>query len=1080
MFKPTTKQKGFAFTVALSPVVIIFSLLFGLMRQPTAVHAADFTVNIYSDTSDGSCGDGTCSLRDAIALAAAADTIYLPAGSYTLSSTLGQINLAKTLSFIGQGAAPGDTVIDGGNAIRLFSISSGTVTFNNLTLQNGQPSSGNGGAILTSGAGSIILDNAIVKDSETLGNGGAIYLAGGTLNVINGSQIVSNTAVASVNGSGGGIYANQGTVNLTDSLIAHNSAQFGGGIRLNQSSAQLIINDGEIINNSGIAPGSSNPFSGGGINSGTGTVIMNSGLISGNTAYRGGGALVSAGTFTLNGGTISNNESNYGGGFYIVAANALLTINDGEVSSNRSVADIFGGGGLYIFQGKAVQNGGVISGNTAVNFGGGLEVRMGSFQMNGGSLSGNSAGNWGGAIYNDQGTLTITHGTLTGNSSVLGGGAIATGASSSNTVSSSVIYGNSTITQTGGGILNTGTLTLTNVTLSDNEASSGGGLQNQGTATLTNVTIYENTAVASGGGVNASDGTLTVVNSILAGNSAASGPDCAGTMVSQGYNLIQNGSCTVNGSTTGHVSGDPQLGALALNGGSTLNHALASGSPALDAGTNASCATADQRGVARPIDGNGDSTATCDMGAFEFGTSLTISDVTITEGNSGTQTASFVVTLTPDSPAPVTVNYATAAGTAVSPEDYVSNSGQLTFTPGDTEEIIEITINGDSKDEIDETFLVNLSGASGASIADGQAVGTITDDDAAPSLSIADTSVTEGDGGTTTAVFTVTLSAVSGKTVSVNYATQSDTAVSPGDFVSNSGTVVISPGDTQKSINVTVNGDTTDENNETFLVNLSDAINATLNDAQANGAIINDDSPPNMSINDVVVAEGNSGTNNATFTVSLDQASGKTITVNYATLAGSAVAGTDYTIASGTLTFTPGEMEENISVLISGDLLDEDDEVFYVILSGVTNAVVSDDQGQATISDDDAPPTLTIADVTVSEGDSGTSTAVFTVNLSHPSSKIISVNVTSANGSATANEDYTAVAQTLTFNPGGPLSQTVSVTIIGDTEDESSETFQLLLSNPSNATLATSFATGTISNDDSTTFAVYIPFVISP
>ncbi len=1071
------KQKGFALALALGQIILILPLLFWLLRQPTAVHALNWNVNTFTDASDGSCGDGTCSLRDAVLLASATDTIYLPAGNYTLSSALGEISIAKTISLVGQGTTPADTTIDGDHAIRLFNISSGSVTFNNLTLQNGQPASGNGGAILTSGTSSITLDNSIITNSVTLGNGGGIYLASGTLNILNGSQVVSNTAVASASGSGGGIYSNNGPVNLTDSTIASNTAQLGGGLTLNLAAAQLTINNGQFLNNKALLI---NSFTGGALNIGFGSAIMHSGLISGNTAFRGAGAVINSGSFTLNGGTVTDNESDYGAAFYVRNPSALLTINEGTINSNRSVAAIFGGGALYIFQGQAVQNGGAINGNTAVNLGGAMEVRQGGFTMNGGTISGNSAGNWGGAIYNDMGTITITNGTLTNNNSALGGGAIATGADSHNLIRQSVIYTNTSPAQTGGAILNTGTLTLTNVTLSDNLANVGGALQNEGTATLTNVTVYENTAVSSGGGLNENGGTLNVVNSLIAGNSAPTGADCAGTIVSQGYNLIQDSTdCTVSGSTTGNIGGDPLLAALALNGGSTLNHAIGSSSPALDAGDNATCASIDQRGVSRPIDGNGDTTATCDIGAFERGASLTIDDVTITEGNSGSKTASFTVTLVPASPAPVTVNYATADGTAVLADtDYVNSSGQLTFVPGDTEKIIEITINGDSKDEWDETFLVNLSGASEATISDGQGVGTITNDDTAPTLSIADTSVTEGDSGTTTAAFTVTLSAISGKTVEVDFATGDDTAVSPTDYTADSGTLTFTPNDTQEVINISVNGDLTDEDAESFFVTLSNESNATIADGEATGSLTDDDNPPHISINDIMVTEGSSGTSNATFTVMLDQASSKTITVDYETFADSATAGTDYTITSGTLTFDPGNTQKTITVLVTGDPIDENDELFFVNLTGAANATLADDQGQATITDDDAPPTLSIADVTVIEGDSGTKTAVFTISLSHESSKVVTVDVDSSDGTAAAGEDYTAVATTLIFNPGESLSQIVNVTIHADTTTESSETFLLTLSSASNATLGSSQATGTISDDDG--IYIFLPFVVKP
>ncbi|MCP4415584.1 MAG: CSLREA domain-containing protein, partial [Chloroflexi bacterium] len=391
-------RKGFAIGLGISQAIIIVSLLFWLLQHTPTIHAADWNVNTFIDTTDGSCNDGTCSLRDAISLSAPNDTVFLPAGSYVLSSTLGQIFIANTITLLGQGATPADTIIDGDNASRIFYITSGTITVTNLTLQNGQPSSGNGGAINTFSPIELTLDNAIIQESISPGHGGGIFLDSGTLNIINGSRILSNTAVVNNSSAGGGVYVNKGTVILSDSIVAGNIAQYGAGISLNQSNAQLTINNGQFLNNNGLAP---NPrFPGGAINTGSGSVIMNSGLISGNTAHRGAGAMVDTGSFTLNGGTITDNESNYGGGVYIRQSSGLLTINGGSISGNRSIANIFGGGALYVFLGSVVQNGGEINDNTAVFLGGAMEVRFGSFQMNGGIISGNSANNWGGAIYN--------------------------------------------------------------------------------------------------------------------------------------------------------------------------------------------------------------------------------------------------------------------------------------------------------------------------------------------------------------------------------------------------------------------------------------------------------------------------------------------------------------------------------------------------------------------------------------------------------------------------------------------------------------------------------------------------------
>ena len=161
-----------------------------------------------------------------------------------------------------------------------------------------------------------------------------------------------------------------------------------------------------------------------------------------------------------------------------------------------------------------------------------------------------------------------------------------------------------------------------------------------------------------------------------------------------------------------------------------------------------------------------------------------MNDVTVTEGNAGAVNANFTVTLSAPSTQTVTVDYATSNGTATAPQDYTSASGTLTFDPGVTSRTITVAVLGDVLDEPNETFVVTLSGAVNASIGDGQGLGTITDDDPAPTLSISDASVTEGNAGTVNAVFTVSLSASSAQTVSASYATANGTAMAPGDYTS--------------------------------------------------------------------------------------------------------------------------------------------------------------------------------------------------------------------------------------------------------------------------------------------------------
>jgi uncharacterized repeat protein (TIGR01451 family) len=338
---------------------------------------------------------------------------------------------------------------------------------------------------------------------------------------------------------------------------------------------------------------------------------------------------------------------------------------------------------------------------------------------------------------------------------------------------------------------------------------------------------------------------------------------------------------------------------------------------------------------------------------------LTINDVTVTEGNSGTVNATFTVSLSSVSAQTVTVNFTTADGTAAAGSDYQTNSGMVTFNPGETSKPITVLVNGDTLDEASETFFVNLSVPVNAVLLDSQGQGTITDNDPAPTISITDVSNFEGDSGTTAFSFDVTLSTPSGQTVTVNYATADNSATAPSDYQSTSGTLTFNPSVTTQTVTVQVNGDTTFEPDETFFVNLSGATNATILDSQGQGAINNDEAAPvtpTFFITNVSVTEGNSGTTNAVFDVSLTPASGVVVQVDYMTVNGSAtVAGNDYQPTSGTLTFNPGDGPKQITVLVNGDTLVEPDETFTVHLSNATKgAGIGTPDGTGTIQNDDA------------------------------------------------------------------------------------------------------------------------------
>lgn len=338
--------------------------------------------------------------------------------------------------------------------------------------------------------------------------------------------------------------------------------------------------------------------------------------------------------------------------------------------------------------------------------------------------------------------------------------------------------------------------------------------------------------------------------------------------------------------------------------------------------------------------------------------SVSISSASKAEGSSGTSNLSFTVTLSKSSSTPVTVNYATADGTAVAGTDYVSTSGTITFSAGQTSKTVKVAVTGDTAVESDEAFTVTLSNPSGATISRASATGTIRNDDVAlPTVSIADATKTEGTSGTSNLGFTVTLSKAATSTVTVKYATSSGTATAGQDYTSGSGTVTFSAGQTSKTVNVAVVGDTAVEADETFTVTLSSPSGATISRATATGTIRNDDTTtpqvPTVAIADSSVTEGDSGSATMAFTVSLSSASSNAVTVNYATSNNTATAGQDYNTTSGTLTFAPGVTSQLVNVGVVGDTSDESDETFTVTLSAPSGVTIADATATGTIVDND-------------------------------------------------------------------------------------------------------------------------------
>lgn len=340
-----------------------------------------------------------------------------------------------------------------------------------------------------------------------------------------------------------------------------------------------------------------------------------------------------------------------------------------------------------------------------------------------------------------------------------------------------------------------------------------------------------------------------------------------------------------------------------------------------------------------------------------------------------------------------------------------------------------------------------------------------------PALSVDDVSLAEGDGGTTDAVFTVSLSAPSAVSVTVDYASADGTAFAGSDYFPVAGTLTFAPLEISQTVTVPVVGDTVGEPDETFFLDLSNpSPDATIADAQGQATIANDEAfSTSLSVDNVIRAEGNAGgTGTFLFTVTLSAPSAAPVTVDYQTFDGFALAGSDYKATSGTLIFAPGITQQRIGVPVMGDRKEEPDEHFFVGLDNPVGTTLDRDFGFGIIVNDDGagPPRLSVSDAAASEGDSGTASLVFTVRLSRASASMVIVHYATADGTATTSDgDYVPASGVLTFAPGA-TTRTVAVPVNGDTMVEPTETFLLRIFAARNAAILDGTGVGTIVDDD--------------
>jgi hypothetical protein len=457
-------------------------------------------------------------------------------------------------------------------------------------------------------------------------------------------------------------------------------------------------------------------------------------------------------------------------------------------------------------------------------------------------------------------------------------------------------------------------------------------------------------------------------------------------------------------------------------------------------------------------------------GSYELPVDVSVGDASVVEGDSGTKTVSFTVTLSHTNGADVTYDIATAGDTATSDDDFVSASATgETIAAGQLSKTFTVTVNGDAAAENGEQFFVNLTNAAtgaGATITDGQGVGTITNDDY-PSLSVDDQSSNEGNAGTSQQTFTVSMDQAAPFDVSFDIGTTGGSATADDDFASSSATgVTIAAGNTSATFPVTINGDTAIEGNEQYSLNLTNAVNARICDATGAGTNTND-YQPTQSSNDTSVVEGNAGTKVMTFTVSLSATSFFPVTYNITTANGTGTtANLDYVAASATgETIPAGQLSKTFSVTINGDGAMERSETVFANLSNASGATLADAHGVGTITNDDG--TLSIGDVAVFEGNSGTKLMSFKVSLSQASTAPVTYNAKTMKNGNTATEgvDFVAAKANNQVIPAGQTSKLFNVTINGDTVVEPIEVIKAMVSSTA-VDISDANADGLINNDD--------------
>ena len=592
----------------------------------------------------------------------------------------------RNLTFSSNSAIYGGGILNSGNSSPVFdhvTVSSNNAdhgagiyddasspTLNNVTFSNNTARINGGGMYNLNSSPTLteVSFSGNKAEGTNQSTGGGMYNSGSSPNLTN-VTFSGNTAYLFGDNGGGGMYNFESNPTLMYVTFSGNSASKGAGMSNKASSPTLL--GGTFLDNSAYIEGGGMYNALGSAPSLTG-VLFSGNRVYGYTSSSGGGMFNSNSNPTLTDVTFANNlarmdtSQNYcnGGGMFNDSSNPILTDVDftnnsagrggglynsgsspiltnisftGNSSTGTNSGD--GGGGMYNSGGSPIMYALSFESNTAVKYGGGMYNSGSSPSLRYIIFTDNSSVS-GGGIYNNGGSSTLKNVAFTNNIANYGGGMVNIG---NNMLLMNGIFTGNTGSYHGGGLYNFNSPTLTNVTFSSNVAAFGGGIfgaDDTSSPTLTNVTFFGNSAsygTGAGGAIYNYSASTNITNGIFWGNTSDQIAPINPTIT---YSVIQG--WTAGG--TGNISTNPNLGPLADNGGFVDTHALSTGSVAIDTGSPTLCPVVDARGYARPIDGDGVPGARCDMGAFEYGSSLALFSLTVNLDGGG------MVTKLPDKP----------------------------------------------------------------------------------------------------------------------------------------------------------------------------------------------------------------------------------------------------------------------------------------------------------------------------------------------------------------------------------------------------------------------------------------------